>query len=454
MALPLPLRTTALCLLVTLTTVSPVSAEEDAATIARDDRIEQLEKTVQLLANELASVRTQVAVPEEAELIPAYGLGPAASKVYGVDRGLSIGGYGEINYTNFVGDEGSTPDLDRADALRTVLYLGYKFSESIVFNSEIEFEHGSTSNVQNGNGGGSVSVELASLDFFYTPELNFRAGLLLAPMGFVNEVHEPPFFFGVQRPEVERRIIPSTWRNIGAGIFGQLGENFEYRAYLMTGFNGARFSDAGFRDGRQKGNRALAEDFAIVLRADYRCDCLAGLEFGGSIYHGDVDQDTGLTLVNSGAPTATGRPLTDARLTMAEGHLQYRNGGLSTRLLAAWTHLAGAADFNTALGRSTSAAIAENMFGAYAEVAYDIWPLLFGGEAKALEPFVRVEYVDTQYRVPSGFIANRNRAYWVHTGGINYSPHPNVVLKVEYRNLNARGGTRPDELALGVGFAF
>ena len=94
------------------------------------------------------------------------------------------------------------------------------------------------------------------------------------------------------------------------------------------------------------------------------------------------------------------------------------------------------------------------MFGAYAELGYDIWPLLFGGEGRALEPFVRAEYVDTQYRVPSGFIPNRNRAYWVHTGGVNYHPHPNVVLKLEYRNLNARGGTRPDELALGVGFAF
>ncbi len=443
------------CLLTSLAIVSPTAAAaNDADQIARDDRIQQLEKQVQILADELSRVRTQVAVPDEPELATAYGFGPAASKIYGVERGLSIGGYGEYNYTNFVGDEDSGPDLDRADALRTVLYFGYKFSESIVFNSEIEFEHGSTSNVANGNGGGSASVELASLDFFYKPELNFRAGLLLAPMGFVNEVHEPPFFYGVQRPEVEQRIIPSTWRNLGAGVFGQIGENFEYRAYLMTGFNGSRFSDAGFRSGRQKGNRALAEDLAIVVRGDYRCECLPGLEVGGSIYHGDVDQDTGKTLINTGNPTADGMSITDARLTMAEGHLQYRNGPLSTRVLAAWTNLDEAADFNASLGRSSTAPIADNMFGAYAEVAYDIWPHFFSNEDRALEPFVRVEYVDTQYKVPAGYTANRNRAYWVHTGGFNYYPHPNVVLKLEYRNLNARGGTRPDELALGVGFAF
>jgi hypothetical protein len=95
------------------------------------------------------------------------------------------------------------------------------------------------------------------------------------------------------------------------------------------------------------------------------------------------------------------------------------------------------------------------MLGGYAEVAYDVYPWLFGDEEKALEPFIRVEYVDTQYDVPSGLVANRDRAYWVHTGGMNFYPHPNVVLKFEYRNLNTRGqGERADELGLGMGFAF
>ena len=427
---------------------SPALAEAEAAeAIARDDRIAQLERQVQVLAEELARVRTQVAVPEEPELTSAYGLGPAASKVYGATRGISIGGYGEANYVNFVGDEGSTPDLDRADALRTVLYLGYKFNENIVFNSEIEFEHGTTGDVGNGAGSGSVSVEFAALDFFWKPELNFRAGLLLSPMGFVNELHEPPFYYGVRRPEVETRILPSTWRNVGAGIFGELGEGFEYRAYVMTGFNGARFSDSGFRSARQKGNRALAEDLAFVVRGDYRFDSVPGLEVGASFYTGDADQDTGVV-------AATGLEMPDARLFMAEGHVQYRSGPWSARALFAYSDLDDADDLNVALGRALDAPIAEKMLGAYAELGFDVWSYFFGNEDRALEPFVRVEYVDTQYEVPSGTIANRRNAYWVHTGGVNYFPHPNVALKLEYRNVNARGGVRPDELALGVGFAF
>ena len=74
---------------------SPAFAEQDDATLARDDRIAELEAQVGLLADELAKVRDQVVVPTEPELVSEYGLGPAASKIYGIERGLSIGGYGE-----------------------------------------------------------------------------------------------------------------------------------------------------------------------------------------------------------------------------------------------------------------------------------------------------------------------------------------------------------------------
>ncbi|MBW2395349.1 MAG: hypothetical protein JRG95_13860 [Deltaproteobacteria bacterium] len=426
----------ALLMLMILPTTTWADAEADAIR-ARDDRIEDLEQKMGLMIDELSRLRTQVAVPEETELKSFYGLGPAASKVYGLERGLSIGGYGEGFYTNFIGDEADT-DRDRADFLRFVMYLGYKFSDKIVFNSEIEFEHASTDKA------GSASVELASLDFFWKPELNFRAGLMLLPMGFINEIHEPPFFYGVQRPEVERRILPSTWRENGVGIFGQFGESFEYRSYLVTGFDATGFSDSGIRGGRQKGSKALAEDFAWVTRFDYSPEILPGLQVGGSLYFGDSgqDQETGVGDVP------------DARLWLGEAHVQYRKGPFHSRALLAYSQLSDARDLNLALGRPKNKPIADKMLGAYAEVAYDIWPMLFGNEQKALEPFLRVEYVDTQYEVPSGYSANRQRAYWVYTPGINLYLHPNVVLKLEYRNFNAQDGTLPDELSLGMGFAF
>ena len=54
-------------------------------------------------------------------------------------------------------------------------------------------------------------------------------------MGFINEIHEPPFYHGVIRPEVEQRIIPTTWREGGVGIFGTLAPGLDYRCYVLNG---------------------------------------------------------------------------------------------------------------------------------------------------------------------------------------------------------------------------
>lgn len=447
----------AIVVVATLTLCGAASAEssqpKDDQILARDDRIDELERKLEVVVEELARVRTQVAVPEEKDLVSVYGLGPAASKIYGIERGLSIGGYGEAYYRNFIGDAdagsesiGGVPvsdrQLDRADFLRLVMYLGYKFTDRILFNAEIEFEHATTGGSTPSAGSGSVSVEFAALDFLFNQKINARAGLLLLPMGFLNEIHEPPFFHGVQRPETEVRILPSTWRENGVGIFGRLTESLEYRAYVVNGFNALGFSDSGIRGGRQNANRALAEDLAFVARLDWT----PAPEFliGGSFYRGDSGQDQ----------EVAGISIPDASLTVFEVHGQYRRGPLEARALFAMSMLSDARDLNVALGRPLNRPVADKMLGGYAEVAYDIWPWLFDNAEKSLSPFLRVEYVDTQYEVPSGFSANRRNAYWLYTPGITFKPHPNVALKLEYRNFNPRGGERPDELSIGMGFAF
>ena len=445
---------TSLCLAATPLAAEPAAPAAEADVVrSRDDRIEDLERKLELVTEELARVRDQVAVPEETDLKASYGLGPAASKVYGIDRGLSIGGYGEWFYRNFVGDSGSGSDsvdgvsisdqqLDRADALRLVLYMGYKFTENIVFNSEIEFEHALIGEGTPSSGSGEVRVEFAALDFFYKDWLNARAGLVLLPMGFINEVHEPPFYYGVSRPETETRIIPSTLSEMGAGLFGNLGESVQYRAYVVNGFNARGFSDAGIRDGRQDGNRALAEDVAFVGRLDWTP--APEWLIGGSFYYGDTGQDQELGDVD----------VPDAALTVVEGHLQWRYDQWQARALFAYNQLSDARDLNVALMRPRNRPIAEKMLGGYVELAYDVWPDLFDSFDRSLSPFVRLEYVDTQYDVPSGYEQNRRNSYWLFTPGIQFKPHPNVALKLEYRNFDPREGERPDELSFGMGFAF
>ena len=423
-----------------LAVASPARAQTDAA-LARDDRIAELERTVRVLADELERTREQLTVPEQPRLKSAHGLGPAASKVYQIARGLSIGGYGEANYTNIVSDAGSA--VDRADYLRSVLYVGYKFSERILFNSEYELEHATTGSTVSASGG-SFSVELATLDFLIRDWANARAGLLLVPMGFLNEVHEPPFFYGTHRPEVERRIIPTTWREIGAGLFGNLGESVSYSIYGLNGFNAEGYRPSGLRGGRQKGNRVLAEDLAVVARMDWIPHETTLL--GGSVYHGDAGQS------QNGLP--------DAATTIFEAHGQYESHGLHLRGLFTMAHVGDAGRLTRALGPggtgdlAAGETVARTMLGAYGEVAYDVLPLLFPQTDMSLSPFYRFEWLDTQHDVPSGFSRDRTQETMVNTIGISFKPIPNVVIKSDYRNLDSKGGDLPDEFNLGIGFVF
>jgi hypothetical protein len=98
--------------------------------------------------------------------------------------------------------------------------------------------------------------------------------------------------------------------------------------------------------------------------------------------------------------------------------------------------------------------VAKNMLGGYAEFAYDVLPLFLPETTMSLEPFYRYEYIDTQREVASGFIRNRNRQENIHVVGLQYKPHPSVVVKTDYTNFDPKAGTRADEWSLGFGFVY
>jgi hypothetical protein len=325
------------------------------------------------------------------------------------------------------------------DFLRFVLYAGYKFTDRILFNSEVEIEHASTGE------DGSVSVEFATLDFLLTDWANARLGLLLVPMGFLNEIHEPPFYFGTHRPSIERRIIPSTWRENGAGLFGSfLGDQLEYKLYVVNGFDASGFSASGLRGGRQKGSKALAEDFAVVGRLDWRP--APGLLLGTSGYVGNAGQDQ--------VDSDSGLALPDALTSIWEAHAQYRRRGLHLRGLFTWATVNQADRLNAALESAVDEAVAEEMLGAYGEAAYDVWQWISPDSEMTLEPFYRYEWVDTQQRVPDGYVRNQALRNQIHTVGLSFKPIPNVVLKADYRNVSAEEGSPADEINLGMGLVF
>ena len=177
------------------TTRAPVAAQDSDSV-----RIAELERRIEAITRELERLSLGRDVVEADSSL--QGLGPASSKVYRVDQGVSLGGYGELLYENFSSErEDGTPadSRDQFDALRAILYVGYKFNDQLLFNSEIEVEHAD-----------EIFLEFAYLDYRLSDNLGIRAGMILAPLGLVNELHEPPVFLGTERTVTETRIIPTT----------------------------------------------------------------------------------------------------------------------------------------------------------------------------------------------------------------------------------------------------
>jgi hypothetical protein len=400
------------------------------------------ERKTGILAEELEAIKSRFILPETVEYKSLYGLGPAASKVYQVPRGLSLGGYGETNLRLFVDDD-TDKDKNVFDFVRFVTYIGYKFTDRIILNSEIEFEHATTSSTVSASGG-SVSVEFAYLDFLLLDPLNVRAGLVLIPMGFINELHEPTTFLGNIRPEVEQRIIPTTWRENGAGFFGTLLPGLEYRTYVVNSLNAKGFSSASDRGARQLGNRAFAEDFAWTGRLDYTP--IPGLLVGGSFFWGNTGQDQQFAGQKINAP-----------FTLYEFHGQYRYRGLQFRALFAQGHIGDAAILSQDLvsrGQAANGPISSRIVGGYVEAGYDILPLFLPETTQSLSPFVRFERFDTQADVPAGFTAAKVNDVALYTLGLSYKPIPNVVIKLDYRNFDPEAGQIADEVNIGFGFIF
>jgi len=444
----------------------PASSTSEAASESAA-RLEALEKKVQQLMTEVEALRKSSQAPESSQIAvlekqiealtreiealkigeaaapPAgpsiNGFGPAASKVYQVKEGVSLGGYGEMAYLDFAGknDAGAASgEADRLDMLRAVFYFGYKWNDKILFNSEIEYEHATTG--EGDEEKGEVSVEFAYLDFMFKKGFNARAGLLLLPVGILNEKHEPTTFPGVLRPRVETLILPTTWRENGAGVFGE-SKWLAYRAYVVAGLDALGFTaEEGIREGRQSGSNSLANNFALTGRLDLIG--VQGLLAGISGYTGDSGQ---------------GQIPASARVTLYDVHAQYQWRGFEGRGL--WTRgtIGDAAAIDQALGilPGSDESVGEGLKGWYLQAEWDILSLR-KMRRQSLAPFFRYEALDTQDGVPSGFVENPAFQQRIRTVGLTWKPIPQVVLKADYQDVDNGAGTGVDALQLGLGWIF
>lgn len=383
----------------------------------------EVKRQIEVLATEIEALKTRQTEKVAVADTQQFGLGPAASKVYRAGQGVSIGGYGEFIYENPEGE------IATADSLRAVVYTGYKFNDRVLFNSELEVEH---ANLERG---GNVELEFAYLDYLIRPEFNVRGGFVLMPVGLTNELHEPTAFLGARRPVVEHHVIPTTWSELGGGVFGDVG-SISYRAYLTTGLDASGFgAEESIREGRQAGGEAKAEDWAAVGRVDWHP--IEGTMFGGSLYRGGSGQGAGF----KGA------------VTMGEVHAQAKFRGVTLRGLVTRASIGDAAAINELNGLEGADSVGSRIGGWYAEGGYDFGNL-FGRADMTLTPYARYESFDTQRRVPVGFERNPANDQQILTLGVAFKPISQTVIKLDWQDVDNKASTGADQWNVSLGYIF
>ena len=352
---------------------------------------------------------------------------------------LSIGGYAQIDFNQPVSDGkryNSTLDIHRL-----VLLFGYRFGERTSFVSEIELEHVS-----------EVYVEQAFLNHEFLPWLNLRGGLMLVPMGIINEYHEPPTFNGVERPNLDNKLVPTTWREIGLGFSGRFdAASLKYQAYVMNGFNGydgaAKFRGSdGFRKGRQKGAESFMSSPTLAARLDYYG--IPGLKLGVSTYNGKSQSTLydGLDENDSNAKVIADSSVVGINMLGLDA--RYRNGGLEARGQFNFAGISNSDAYNGYTGSD----IGSRMLGWYLEAGYD---LLHGNQnGQRLVPFVRYERYNTHARTEGSLVKNESYDRTDITIGAGWWLTSGTVLKADYQFFSNSADTKSGQFNLGIGIWF
>ena len=345
-----------------------------------------------------------------------------------------MGGYGELHYTNASGR--NTPGV--VDLKRFVVYLAHTFDDRLVFRSELEVED---AKVEPGGTAGELEVEQAFLDYRLADWLTLRTGLVLVPVGIINETHEPPTFNGVARPAFDQDVIPTTWREIGVGAAGSIpgGSGLAYRLYLVNGLRAAGFSaDAGIREGSGEGQEASFANPSLTGRLEW---ARPGLKVGASFWYGGT----------ANADSVLGTGSFAAPLTLLSADARYDVGAASFRGEVANISLSDAGAIDARYG----AQIGSRLAGGYLEAAYNVLAALAPGSSQKLDAFVRHERYDMQADVPAGITKDESLDRRITTFGLTYKPTWNTAFKGDYRLVRNAAGVGEDEvLSLGIGFQF
>jgi len=390
---------------------------DQPAKTPEEERIEELERQLKELAARVAELKAAEAAekPEEETATTSH-TGP-------------ISGYMDFHLNR---PQEQDPILDMH---RFVLLVNHSFSDRIRFVGELEVEHAFVEGLEES---GELEVEQAYLDFKVNRAFNVRAGILLAPVGIINERHEPPSYYGVERPFVNTFIIPTTWFDGGAGVHGTIGAGWRYEAYLMAPLDATAITaDEGLAETSQKGFLSNVRNIAQTARLEY--GAFPGLTLGTSFWRGK----TGFNF-----------PRVDSQVGLIEFDGRYHTGMFAVRGEFAHVSVDGAAELNDFGQRTTGVNpnIASQMRGFYVEPSVRPLPKL----KYDIGAFVRYENFDTQFRMPSGTLPLKqfDRTAWIV--GASFYPDPDIAVKIDYTVVRNQSSLfrSADSLNIGLGWWF
>ncbi len=364
----------------------------------------------------------------------------SAEKMLMTNGNLKIGGYGEVHYNQPFSSDVMKNGL--LDVHRFVMMMGYQFNDRLQFVTELEFEHVI-----------ELYVEQAFLQYNLNKFINFRGGLLLTPMGIVNEYHEPTVFNGVERPQIDNSIAPSTWREIGFGITGVvLPVSMKYQLYVMNGFNGyngaAKIGGAnGLRGGRQKGAESYMSSPNLSGKVEYFG--IRGLNIGLAGYFGKTQSTLYNGIDKNNAAAVAKADSSVVGISMLGADARYSVKGLKITGQLYYTSLSNTDQFNAFTKTKGGGNLGSSMFGYYIDLGYNV--LRDAKTEMQLFPFLRYSNYDTHYTVPSNITDNPAYQKNVYTTGLSFFLSKGAVVKADMQFVKT-GATNEYAKTFNAGF--
>ncbi len=348
-------------------------------------------------------------------------------------QNLFIRMYGELSYAQAI----STDEfkLGKIDANRFVLLMGYQFDKKTQFVTEWELEHAN-----------EIFLEQAFVKHKLAPNLHLKAGVLLIPMGFVNENHEPNFFSSVLRPVIDVNIIPTTWRDIGVGITGLIpSASLKYQMYLVNGLlgyaegEGIYNAEKTFRSGRQKASKSKLSGLPdLSAKIEYFGN--QNFKIGLSYYLGDSNTDAYQNISRTDLAAVASADSTVILSNMLAVHAMYEVGKIELKGQVVYLNNANTNAYN----QKTQSNLGANVFGYYAEAAAKF------GELEKSKVFLRIANHNSDLGIESNDTFNK---YYLTTG-YNYLIAKGVIAKTEIQSSDVFSDNRAFAWNTGLGIWF